>query len=69
MRLPLQNRLLWSTVQDNGVFLALAAVVMSLVGVPVLQQHGYGLVGIVSAGVLALSCVGVLYDRLTDPPY
>jgi hypothetical protein len=61
-----QNRPLRRFVRSGGMSLALAAVLMSLVGVPVLQQHGYGLIGIIVAGILALGCVWVLYDRLTN---
>lgn len=53
-------------IQDDGAFLALATVLMSLVGVPTFQQHGYGIIGIILSGVLALGCVWVLYDRLAN---
>jgi hypothetical protein len=53
-------------IRDNGAFVALAAIVMSLFVVPMLEGSSKFVVLVVS-GVLALACVEVLVDRLQSP--
>jgi hypothetical protein len=53
-----------TAIDEGGAFIALAAVLTSLVAIPVFQANGYGPLGFALGGVLALGCVGVLHDRI-----
>jgi hypothetical protein len=53
-----------NAIDHGAAFIALATVLMALWGIPALVARGHEPLGYLLTGILALACVGVLYDRL-----
>lgn len=54
-----------TVIEEAGAFVALATVLMAHWGIPALQARGLALGGYLVTAILAVACIGVVYDRLS----